>query len=253
MLGDLPEYAWSEVFPESGIQSFETVGKVVSVWELGDPALVSVETLLDALWGTPSFPGLDFEQEVVMQRTFPALSLVALLSACAASAQDVVPNRADALEVRAQYIADLDTLYGKFYALAGAFPAETYSWRPAPGVRSVGEVFMHVASEYYVWVPAEYGATPSPVVGGLSDSVMKNWEGMSTKADVLKYLKDAHSYARATIMGLDPATLTGPKKLFGGPHTIIEMSFSMAGDLHEHLGQLIAYARMNGVKPPWSK
>jgi hypothetical protein len=52
---------------------------------------------------------------------------------------------------------------------------------------------------------------------------------------------------------LDPAALTGTKKLFGADRSIVETSFIMSGDLHEHLGQLIAYARMNGVKPPWSK
>lgn len=54
-------------------------------------------------------------------------------------------------------------------------------------------------------------------------------------------------------MGLDQAKITGTQKLFGGDRTIIETSFIMSGDLHEHLGQLIAYARMNGIKPPWSK
>lgn len=52
---------------------------------------------------------------------------------------------------------------------------------------------------------------------------------------------------------LDPSALAGTKQIFGGDRTIIETSFVMSGDLHEHLGQLIAYARMNGVKPPWSK
>lgn len=49
------------------------------------------------------------------------------------------------------------------------------------------------------------------------------------------------------------ARFLGTRKLFGGDHTIIETSLIMSGDLHEHLGQLIAYARMNGIKPPWSK
>jgi hypothetical protein len=82
---------------------------------------------------------------------------------------------------------------------------------------------------------------------------MKKFEGMSTKADVLKHLKDGFAYTKTTLAALDPAQLAGPKKMFGGTHTIIETSFGMAGDLHEHLGQLIAYARVNGIKPPWSK
>jgi hypothetical protein len=169
-----------------------------------------------------------------------------------ANAQQLVPNRADAVEVRKQFVTDLDTLYTKFYALANAIPAEKYSWRPAPGVRSVGEVFMHVASEFYVWTPLSYGATPSPVAGQ-SDSAMKRFESMSTKADVLKHLKAGYGYMTTTLAALDPGAIDGSKKMFGGDHTIIETSFGMAGDLHEHLGQLIAYARVNGIKPPWTK
>lgn len=163
-----------------------------------------------------------------------------------------VPNRDAALEVRKQFMADLDTLQSKFLALAQAFPADKYSWRPAQGVRSVGEVFMHVASEYYVYAPLSYGAARSPLIPRGQDS-FKKFESMSTKEDVLKHLKEGFAYAKTSIDGLDAAQLTGPRKLFGGEHTIIETSFAMTDDLHEHLGQLIAYARMNGVTPPWSK
>jgi hypothetical protein len=152
-------------------------------------------------------------------------------------------------------VNDLDTLYTKFTALANAIPAEKYSWRPAPGVRSVGEVFMHVASEFYVWAPISFGAKASPVISGTSDAVMKQFESKSTKADVLKALKDGFAYTQSSIDGLDPNSLVGKQKLFGGQFTgtIIESSYGMSGDLHEHLGQLIAYARMNGIAPPWSK
>jgi len=182
-----------------------------------------------------------------------ASALAALLVAGAplARAQDV-PNKESALEVRTRFLNDLDTLQSKFLALANAIPAEKYSWRPAPGVRSVGEAFMHVASEYYVYTPMAYGAPRSPVIQQGQGS-MKNFESASTKADVLKHLTDGFAYLKQQITGLDAAAITGKKKLFGGDHTIVETSFIMGGDLHEHLGQLIAYARMNGVVPPWSK
>jgi hypothetical protein len=75
---------------------------------------------------------------------------------------------------------------------------------------------------------------------------------MSSKEDVLKHLKEGFAYAKAQLNGVDAAQLVGTKKLFGRDLTIIETSLIMSGDLHEHLGQLIAYARVNGVKPPWS-
>jgi len=163
-----------------------------------------------------------------------------------------VPDRISALEVRTRFLADLDTLQKKFLALAEAIPAEKYSWRPGEGVRSVGEAFMHVASEYYVFTPMAWGAAPSPVVGRGREAFQK-FEGMSSKPEVMKHLGEAFAFMKQAVSGVDAAAITGPQNLFGGQRTIIETSFIMSGDLHEHLGQLIAYSRMLGVKPPWSQ
>lgn len=170
----------------------------------------------------------------------------------AARAQDGAPDREAAIEIRKQYLADMDTLNAKFLALANAFPAEKYSWRPAPGIRSVGEVFMHVASEFYVYAPLAYGGQRSPLIPR-GEQNFKKFESSSTKADVLKHLTEGFAYAKEQVTGVDASQLTGSRKLFGGDHNIIETSFAMTDDLHEHLGQLIAYARVNGVTPPWSK
>ena len=193
--------------------------------------------------------------QVMSKRT--RLAIVAVVVAAATHpgvvrAQNAPPNRDAAIEVRKQYMADMDTLQSKFLALANAFPADKYSWRPAPGVRSVGEVFMHVASEFYVYAPLAYGAQRSPLIPRGQDS-FKKFESASTKQDVLKHLTEGFAYAKEQINGVDAGQLTGSRKLFGGDHNIIETSFAMTDDLHEHLGQLIAYARMNAVTPPWSK
>jgi hypothetical protein len=95
----------------------------------------------------------------------PTLRLLGAIAAFAlvapAAHAQYSPDRATALEVRKEFLTNLDSLQSRFLALAEAFPADKYAWRPAPGVRSVGEVFMHVASEYYFWTPAVFGATPS--------------------------------------------------------------------------------------------
>jgi DinB superfamily len=163
-----------------------------------------------------------------------------------------VPDRASALEVRTRFLADLDTLQKKFLALANAIPAEKYSWRPGEGVRSVGEAFMHVASEYYVFAPMAYGAAPSPVVGQ-GRAAFQKFEGMSTQPEVLKHLVEGFAYMKQAVAGVDAGAITGSQNLFGGQRTIIETSLIMSADLHEHLGQLIAYSRMLGFKPPWSQ
>ena len=189
------------------------------------------------------------------RRSLAAAALVGLAAiAGPVAAQDPagVPNRDAAIEVRKQFMLDLDTLQSKFLALAEAIPADKYSWRPGPGVRSIGEVFMHVASEYYVYTPLTFGATPSPVVTRSREG-FKKFESTSTKEDVLKHLKEGFQYATTAVDGVDPATLVGKRKAFGGEYNIVELSLGMTTDMHEHLGQLIAYARVNGIKPPWTK
>jgi len=82
--------------------------------------------------------------------TYPRTTIIAcaiaLASTNAMAQAQPVPNRESAVEMRTRFLQDLDSLQGRFLALAEVFPAEKYSWRPGAGVRSVGEVFMHVAS-----------------------------------------------------------------------------------------------------------
>lgn len=192
-------------------------------------------------------------QLIVLRRSAYATAIaVACVSATSSADAQAVPTRESAIEMRVKFLKDLDSLQSRFLALAEAIPAEKYSWRPAPGVRSIGEVFMHVASEYYVYTPLSYGAARSPVIGRGQEAFQK-FESQSTKADAQKHLREGFAYMKQVIEGLDPAAITGTQKLFGRDGTILETSLVMSGDLHEHLGQLIAYSRMNGVKPPWSK
>jgi hypothetical protein len=179
-------------------------------------------------------------------------AMVAIATSASAAAAQHGPDRATAVEVRRLFMADLDTLQRKFLALAEAFPADKYAWRPAAGVRSVGEAFMHVASEFYLYTPLAYGATPSPIVT-LNRASLQKFETMSSKPEVLTHLKEGFAYAKQAIEGIDASALAGVHKFFGADRTILETSFDMTDDLHEHMGQLIAYARMNGIKPPWSK
>jgi hypothetical protein len=179
-------------------------------------------------------------------------ALLALTVSRHAVQAQAVPDRAAATELRKQFMTDLDTLQSKMVALAGAFPEDKFSWRPAPGVRSVGEVFMHVASEYYVYTPLAFGAARSTVIPKGPEG-FKAFEAKATKADVMQALHAGFDYMRQSVMALPPDSIAGVRKLFGQNLSIMETTVGMTADLHEHLGQLIAYARMNGVTPPWSK
>lgn len=167
-----------------------------------------------------------------------------------ARAQDEVLSAKSAVHVRDQYIADLDTLHARFVALANAISEDKYGWRPAPGVRSVSEVLMHVAAEWYYYVPQSVGGS-SPADFGTPRETLKQLETITKKSDVLAQMARSWSHARAQVSSVDAARLTGKYKPWDV--TLVQAAFGMSGDLHEHLGQLIAYARSVGVKPPWSK
>jgi DinB family protein len=187
------------------------------------------------------------------QFTHPLLATLAAatftVAPAVARAQNVFDAKA-AGHVRDRYLADLDTLHAKFMALAEAIPADKYSWRPTAGVRSVSEVFMHVASEWYYYDPRSVGGNP-PAEFGTPKDAMAKLETITTKTAVIAEMNKAWTYGRAQVASADPATLTGPIKPWG--LTIDQVAIDFPGDLHEHLGQLIAYARMNSVKPPWTK
>ena len=135
-------------------------------------------------------------------------------------------------------------------ALAEAIPADKYSWRPAPGVRSISEALMHVASEWFFYVPSSIAGKP-PADFGAPKETLPKLEKITAKADVIAQLKKSWDHTKGQLATADAAKLTGKYKPWG--ITLDQAAFSMSGDLHEHLGQMITYARSVGVKPPWSK
>jgi uncharacterized damage-inducible protein DinB len=181
------------------------------------------------------------------------LALVVTLAAAApmmtARAQDAMDAKTAGF-LRDRYVADMDSVHAKIMALAAAIPEDKYSWRPAAGVRSVSEVLMHLASEWMFYTPMSVGGKP-PADFGPPRETLPRLEKITGKADVIAQLDKGWAYGRQQLTSADPAALTGqyaPWKV-----TLAEAAFGMTGDQHEHLGQLIAYARSVGVKPPWSK
>lgn len=145
---------------------------------------------------------------------------------------------------RAEFLAQLDDVEKKLVALAEAIPAEKYGWRPGEGVRSTSEVFLHVAGGNY-FLPTFIGLQP-PV------SWTPEMEKETDKAKVMATLEESLAYVRKVVTETADADLERAVKIFGSDSTVRGVFFLEANHLHEHLGQLIAYARMNGVAPPWS-
>jgi hypothetical protein len=169
------------------------------------------------------------------------------LSANPASAQDAISKESAAV-VKAAFLADLDVMRGKFFGLAQAFPPDKYTWRPMEGVRSVSEVLMLIASETYGFAPTALGGK-----AGLSREEMAPLSKVTDKAQVIDHLTKGFAYAKQTIEAIDPSTLTGKRQVMGQARTMPDIVMAVGGDMHEHLGQLIAYARTNHIVPPWSK
>ena len=155
-----------------------------------------------------------------------------------------------AAHVRAAYLADLDTLHHKFVELATAIPADKYAWRPSAEVRSIAQVFMHVATEFYYYTPMSIGGQP-PADYGVGRDKNAALEKIAIKAEVLEHLDKSWAHTKSQFAASDASNLTRSYKPWSIP--LDRAGFVMVGDLHEHLGQLIAYARSVGVKPPWTK
>lgn len=132
----------------------------------------------------------------------------------------------------------------KVAQLADAIPEETWGWRPMEGVRSVSEAVMHVAGANYFFAMRLGTAPPE----GLD---MQNLEKITDKAECVEILKDSSAHmVKALDSVADPSA---EMDLFGREGTAEEMMLIAVGHAHEHLGQLIAYARSNEIAPPWSR
>jgi uncharacterized damage-inducible protein DinB len=145
--------------------------------------------------------------------------------------------------IQAAYAADADKLSQKFVGLAKVM-AEKYDWRPGQGIRSPAEVFNLIVMENGMLTRTLTGATapagprPAPI---------------TDPAQLQDALKNSYADLQKAISGLSDVDLKAPVKLFGRDMNKQAAIMLLMSDQHEHLGQSIAYARVNGVVPPWSK
>lgn len=149
-------------------------------------------------------------------------------------------------------IADVET---KIVGLAKALPAAAYEWRPAKNVRSTGEVLMHVAADNY-FLPAAMGiAAPAEtgIVGKDYKSAAAFEKKTMTREQIVAELEKSFAFLKKSMQDTPDAKLDAALDVFGQKMTHRGLWITTATHLHEHLGQLIAYARSNNVTPPWSK
>ena len=187
-------------------------------------------------------------------RRFPSAILLALcvvmLFPHPAAAQDKPATAAAAPAVtgaRGEFLAEIAFYEQRYIRLAEAVPAEKFSWRPAEGVRSIGEVYTHIAA-------ANYGvarALGTPPPAGFDPKALNALA--ADKAKTVQALKDSFAHFRSAILAIKDADLNNAQKLFGQDTTVRGAFFMITGHFGEHLGQSIAYARQNNIVPPWTE
>lgn len=187
------------------------------------------------------------------------------LAACAAVVTLALPINLQAQEhghapgaqpaAVASLLRDISQVEQKLISLTEAMPEEAFAWRPAEGVRSVGEVVMHIAADNY-FLPT-FAGHPAPAETGIKGgdySSVQAYEGRQvSKAEAVQAMRDSFAHLRSGMEMADDAFLSSQLDVFGTQMSGMDLSVITTTHLHEHLGQLIAYARSNGVVPPWSR
>lgn|SRR5210317_109789 len=167
------------------------------------------------------------------------LTLCVLLSSTLTFAQNQVQNETSNM---------ISFASGHIMQLAEAIPEDKYDWSPDEGVRSVSGVLHHVISANYFFGTKMGGSLPS----GVNMETLE--QDLKTKSDLAAALKKSSDFIVATIKEVEDDALANKVEFpFPGEYTVMTAILIAQSHCNEHLGQLIAYGRMNGITPPWSQ
>jgi FKBP-type peptidyl-prolyl cis-trans isomerase/uncharacterized damage-inducible protein DinB len=136
--------------------------------------------------------------------------------------------------------------------LLKAFPDEKLDWRPGAGVRSVREVAIHIALGNRLMLDVSNGAEKDALAKQIAENAAREREKL-TKAELVAMMQESFDALRASLRSTTPGSLGRGVDFFGEATTRRGVLTALDTHLAEHFGQLIAYARMNGVVPPWSR
>ncbi len=182
---------------------------------------------------------------------FLALCIASVLNAGAGAVQAQTPNAstdttAPSYDMKAQALLDLEGVNKKCVELAQALPTDKLTWRPSADTRSFAEVFLHVAGERYS-ILKMMGANPP------DGFKAREFEKSTTEKDkIVEDLNQSWDFASKTMNGMTNADFAKPLPKLGPQANEGDVIYILVSDAHEHLGQLIAYARQNGITPPWT-
>jgi uncharacterized damage-inducible protein DinB len=174
------------------------------------------------------------------------LVLATAANAAWAQSADSADKTAPSYDMKAQSLVDLERVQKKFVDLLDAVPADKLTWRPSADSRSFAELFLHVAGERY-GIQQLMGTTPP------ADFKGKTFEKSTTdKAQIASELNRTWDFAQRAINGMSNADFAKLMPKLGPQANAGDVVYILVADAHEHLGQAVAYARMNGIVPPWT-
>jgi uncharacterized damage-inducible protein DinB len=183
-----------------------------------------------------------------LRRIVSTAALLLALSVATPARADESPSAGNGPTVGIQpemlfWIGDAE---GKLIELAKAVPESKYSWSPDKGVRTFGEVFMHVAAANF-GIPGFAGTIPP------AGFRFEGYEhSLTKKDDIVRALKDSFAHMEGAFKAMTPEQLDTPAEFFGLKTTRRGAWMLLLSHAHEHLGQAIAYARVNKITPPWT-
>ena len=182
-------------------------------------------------------------------------NLIRLTTVVAALLSSALPAAAQApTGVMGDLLKDVGDLEKKVMSLANAIPESAYAWTPGPGVRSTAEVFKHIAADnYFMPVLLDKPAPKETEITKDYKTTLAFEKRPMNRAAVVAELEKSFAFLRSSMNSTTEAQLSAPIDVFGQKSTARGLWISTATHLHEHLGQLIVYARSNKVTPPWSK
>jgi uncharacterized damage-inducible protein DinB len=155
-------------------------------------------------------------------------------------------HTAPSYDMKAQSVQDLQGVQKKFVDLANALPADKLTWRPSADSRSFAEVFLHVAGERYQIL----GLMGTPPPAGFDG---KTFEKSTTdRAQIVEELNKSWEFTQKAINGMTNADFAKLLPKLGPQANAGDVIYILVSDAHEHLGQSVAYARENGIVPPWT-
>ena len=182
-------------------------------------------------------------------------TLLVVLAVAALPLSQVVRGQQKPTGLIGDLMTDVAEVEQKITSLATALPEKAWGWRPGAGVRSSSEVIVHVAADNYV-MPASLGVAVPPAIGidvSKFETLGAFEKRARTRQQAMSELAASFAFLKQQIAATPDAQLGTPITVFGRPSTRRATWIFAVAHLHEHLGQLIAYARSNSVVPPWSR